>query len=379
MTAPDLAPAEDLKFDLLAEGMIVSEGARARLEEATAQRALTPADYASTSGLILVLDGDVWVNAPIIDHNANFVFKPDHVLDLNESGELVVRSRGRIVSAQFWVPPLLHEEKNPWDENYTSYCFTHTDRVRVSPIEGCAFFCQFCDLPYEFAYRRKLAERLVQAVRAARDDKVQPARHVLISGGTPRDEDGPYLVEAFAAILEANQDVAVDIMMAPVRDALPLEELDTAGLNEVSINLELWNLDVARRYMRMKYEQGRDYYLSFIVDSVETMGVGRVRSMLMVGLEPMESTLEGVAALAERGCIPVLSPFRPDPSTPLRAMPTPTARMLKETYLRSREITQAHGIALGPACIPCSHNTMTLAASGAGDANHSHGEPLLVR
>ncbi len=53
--------------------------------------------------------------------------------------------------------------------------------------------------------------------------------------------------------------------------------------------------------MRHKYNQGLAFYLDYIEQAAAALGPGRVRSMLMVGLEPMEMTLAGVAAIAERG------------------------------------------------------------------------------
>jgi hypothetical protein len=74
----------------------------------------------------------------------------------------------------------------------------------------------------------------------------------------------------------------------------------------------------------------------------------------------MEETLRGVEALAERGCFPILSPFRPDPGTPLRNHLPPNANSLEETFLRSLDIAEYRGVKLGPRCIPCTHNTLTL-------------------
>ena len=54
-----LTAAQRLKFQLLAEGIEISRAARTALGEITGQGDLTPADYASTSGLILQLDDDV--------------------------------------------------------------------------------------------------------------------------------------------------------------------------------------------------------------------------------------------------------------------------------------------------------------------------------
>jgi biotin synthase-related radical SAM superfamily protein len=155
--------------------------------------------------------------------------------------------------------------------------------------------------------------------------------------------------------------------------------LDGLGVNEVSVNIEVWSDEVARRVMPRKYKQGRDHYLDYLSAAASVMGGRRVRSMFMLGLEPLESTLEGVTEVASRGCTPVLSPFRPDPLTPLRDWPVPSAGLMLEAYLAAREITEKHKVPLGPACLPCAHNTLTLPANhGNGDASISYGAPHAV-
>jgi radical SAM superfamily enzyme YgiQ (UPF0313 family) len=291
---------------------------------------------------------------------------------------LLVRGPAGEVPARFWLPPAWHDSKNPQGEPYNSYGFTHTDRVRVSPIEGCAITCRFCDLPYEFRYRTKRIEGLVDTVRVAIEDPVQPAHHILISGGTPRSHDYGYLNESYEAIVHAFPDRAVDVMMVPMEGLLEPIHLESIGVRELSINLEIFNRELARKIMPRKYHQGLEHYLGFLRRAAATFGGDRVRSMLMVGLEPIEDTLAGVEAIAAQGCTPVLSPFRPDPSTPLRDLAPPTASSLRETYLRALEITRAHGVRLGPPCIPCSHNTLTFATVGAGDADTHHGHPNVI-
>jgi hypothetical protein len=43
----------------------------------------------------------------------------------------------------------------------------------------------------------------------------------------------------------------------------------------------------AIQVMRHKYNQGLDFYLDFIAQAAGALGPGRVRSILMIGLEPM--------------------------------------------------------------------------------------------
>ncbi len=353
-----LTPVQRLKIELMTWGMSVSPAAREELGGHEEHRPLTLADYASTSGISMELEHDIWVNAPINDFNPNFVEKPPYTLDF-EDGRFVVKGDGVESLARPVPVPAYHSERNPWGEPFTSLAITHTDRVRISPVEGCAIVCQFCDLPYEYRYRRKPVEQLVDSVRRALDDHRLPAHHVLISGGTPRRTDYDYENEVYDAVAHAFPGLDVDVMMVPSPGLLDVERLHGIGIHGLAVNLELYNEDRAREIMPRKATLGRRHFLDVIERAVEVFGPGRVRSLLLVGLEPLDDTLQGVEALAQRGCQPTLSPFRPDPATPLRNLKPPSVELLVEAYERSREIVAKHGVKLGPLCIPCHHNTLT--------------------
>lgn len=353
-----LTPVQRLKLDLFTEGLVLTAEARRELSAGEEHRPLTLADYASTSGISIELEGGIWVNAPIQDFNPNFVQAPANCLEL-EDGEFFVRSRELRVRARPLPVPSYHDQLNRWGEPYRSLAITHTDRVRISPVEGCAIACQFCDLPYEFRYRTKSVEALVDSVECAVRDPLLPARHVLISGGTPREKDYGYVQEVYARVAATFPRLEVDVMMVPMPGLLDLEALHGLGIHGLSLNMELFNEDLARRIMRPKARLGRAYWLDYIERAVSIFGLGKVRSLLLVGLEPLADTLRAVEALAERGCDPVLSPFRPDPSTPLRGHPPPAADFLAETYERAAEIVETRAVKLGPRCIPCHHNTLT--------------------
>lgn len=374
----DFTQAQELKFQLLAEGLTLSDGARRWLADVTHGKSLTPADYASTSGLILELDDDVWVNAPIVDHNPNFVAEPTAVLDV-DGGALVMRSGPLVSGVRYWPQPDYHGTGNDHGP-LNNYVVTHGDRARLSPIRGCAMTCTFCNIPYDDpinVYTLKSIPACVEAVRSALDDGAQPAHHLLISGGTPKPKDVGFHRELYRTILTTFPELPVDIMMAPVTGVLDVPELARLGVNELSINLEVYDRGRARDVARSKYNQGLEHYLGAIEDAAAILGPGRVRSMLLVGLEPAESTLEGVAAIAERGGLPVLSPFRPDPVTPLRDVRPPDADELREVLLRATEIVADLGTILGPDCPPCSHNTLNFAVGRKGTVDYRHPRPAM--
>jgi len=374
--ATTLSSAQRLKFQLLAEGIEISPLARKALREATSQSDLTPADYASTTGLILELDDDVWVNAPINDHNPNFVSGSRFVLDYGVDG-LCVQGAGLASPARFWPPPRYHGQKERFGP-LNNFVVTHGDRARLSPVRGCAMTCTFCNIPYDDpldVYGTKPIDALLGAARIAIRDERQPAHHMLISGGTPKRPDFGFMQELYQRVLLEFPDIPVDIMMVPLPGLLDLPLLDKLGLNEISINIEVFSQTHAMQIMRHKYNQGLDFYLDFIAQAAEVLGPGRVRSMLMVGLEPMEMTLAGVAAIAERGGVPVLSPFRPDPATPLGDRKPAGAAELEHTYLRAVDVAASHGAVLGPDCPPCTHNTLSFVAPG---SPYRYQRPVMV-
>jgi hypothetical protein len=371
----DLETAQRLKVELMTEGLFVDPETKRALVESE-DTPLTLADYASTSGVTLRLAGDVWVNAPMSEFNPNFVVNPSNRLVIDDGKTFVVNGNEAYLAD--FIPVPSYHNKNLQDGSPVKWiAITHSDRVRLSPVKGCAIQCDFCDIPFDRAegepkYRgQKLISNILEAAGVALQDPALPAQHVLISGGTPSKRDYGYENDVYEQVVTENPDVDVDIMMVPMPGLLNIRRLGEIGVYGLSINMELWSKDVAHRTMRSKAKASRELYLDFIEKAVEEFGTGRVRSLLLVGIEPSEDTLRGVEALAERGCDPVLSPFRPDPITPLRDMKPSTGAELLDVWQRSQDIVGRYeGVKLGPRCIPCMHNTLTF-ADGSSDYYHS--------
>ena len=350
-----LTAIQILKIRLMVEGLSLSQEVRSAIPGP-----LTLADYASTSGLTLRLEDDIWVNAPFIDFNPNFVTNPESELIIDQ-GELYIQSEELGVKVRAWFIPVpnYHDKKNQRGELYTSFGITHSDRVRISPIAGCAITCTFCDSPYTLRYKTKDAADLIETTNIALHDEQLPAKHVMISGGTPKPEDYDYLNEVYEKVVEAFPRINIDVMMIPIPGLLDAQHLKDIGIHSLCINIEMFNQELARRVMSGKWRTSRERYLKFIEGAVRIFGEDGVRSLILVGIEPLEDTLKGVEALAQIGCDPVLRPFRPDPATPMRDVPPPSVELLIEAYEKSEEIVARHGVKLGPRCIPCMHNTLT--------------------
>ena len=218
--------------------------------------------------------------------------------------------------------------------------------------------CKFCDLPGATYAKRPIDEILDDLVLAQRDKKL-PVKHVLISGGTGTPSDLHYF-DAICEQVTRAAGMPVDVMMTPRRDVGTVDRLVDAGVSGFSLNLEVFDPSVARTVIPQKYALGLDLWAKTIARAAElTGGKGRVRSLIVVGLESVESTCKAIEFLARLGCDPVLSPFRPARGTPLAIHPPPSVQFLFSVYNRAEEICKMYGVRLGPRCIPCQHNTLT--------------------
>ncbi len=342
--------ARRLKLDIFERGVSIDPAAFAVLTGA-GSRQLVEHDYVTTGGLTLVLDDNIFVNAPV---DYAFCGSPAAVVTRSGNG-FVLESGSRSFAARVLPLPgyLFPKSASPRG------IMTHADRIRLSPIDGCACSCRFCDWSL-IPYATLDTDGLIDGLSIALGDTALPPRHVLVSGGTPRAGDRAFMDDVYLRTI-ARSPLPVDVMLMP-RDGTDLiDRLVDGGVAGFAVNLEIYDRPTAKALCPNKEHVGLDGYAEFIAHAVARTGgrgTGRVRSLLLVGLEAPESTLEGVRFLSKLGCDPVLSPFRPAEGTELASTPTPSADLMERVFLEAREIAVAHGVVVGPRCIPCQHNTV---------------------
>jgi hypothetical protein len=206
-------------------------------------------------------------------------------------------------------------------------------------------------------------EQLLEGAEAALNDNSLPLRHALISGGSPgpRDEAafGDLIVEVVRRLCPR---IEIDVMMSsgPYGPEL-VRRLVDAGAHGFALNIEIESTSAAELHIRGKQRRARPHFDATVSAAVELVGAGsgRVRSLILPGLESVECTLQGVEHISALGADPVLSPFRPAQGTRLSNAPVVAQSLLREVLDGSREIVARHGVALGPRCLPCQHNTLT--------------------
>ena len=349
----NLTVSQRLKVEALGGGIRLTPAADAAVR--TGGRPISLFEYPTTAGVTLEIPGAGYVNAPF--HGA-FAAQAEVQLDCDRAGQFSLSWRGNVLPVQVLPLPGYIDRRLPGGALVSDLVMSHADRMRLSPVYGCAYRCHFCDWPNQ-SYHVRPAEILLEAADVAMGDKVLPVRHALISGGTPAECDRGSTYAAVAELL-TRIPLPTDVMFAPHgEDTTYVDDLVRWGAAGMAINIELFDEMSARRLTPQKYAGGRKAFDLAIRRAVElTGGEGRVRSLLLVGLEDVESTLAGVRWLAERGCDPVLSPFRPADGTALATYPPPTPEILLQVLCEAMEIAARYGVKIGPRCVPCQHNCL---------------------
>jgi uncharacterized radical SAM superfamily protein len=349
---------ESVKIALLARGVRVTPENLGRLKGPD-NEPLSVHEYPTTAGLTLELPDDVYVNAPFDEW---YCAEATVSLEFRDGAPVLTETGHPDVPVLRVLPlPGYLAATDSQGLTVTDVAMSHTDRVRLSPLAGCAYTCDFCDFhlqPYHLHDQR----RLIEALEVAISDSRLPVRHMLISGGSPRKAHYDQFLQVVGDVVEyaVNRGVETDIMMSPtVGDTQMLDELVRRGATGFSINLELFSDAAALAHLGKKYRATREYLGPFISRAVELVGgAGAVRSLIIPGLESDDAILEGVDWLASLGCWPVLSPFRPAQGTPVQETPPPSPAQLAALLTEARRIVAGRGLGLGPTCSPCQHNTL---------------------
>lgn len=361
------------KAELLALGAVVTAGATTALRGAKPQ---TRVRSGACGGLDMVLPDGTYVNCPTQES-----FARRSPLRIVASGDGLAVQDSRLPASEpiRFAPlpsPRYYAESDGRaiaPRSIGQLCF---DRLGIGLTNRCRYWsnddrgCQFCSIGLNVGTEEKdkELEEILHVVGLGYSEKEPRARatHLLLGGGTWPNADAVAMrVAMVTREIKRSWNQPVYAMLAPPSDLALIDELCDAGVDEMAMNLELYDEDSCREFFRLKHEAiSRDTYVRALVKAVERIGPIATRSILIVGLEPRAETLKGVRWLCEMGVMPILCPFRPLNGTPLeahrRVEGTRTGSELYGLAEDAQEIADEYGLPLGPTCIPCQGNTLNV-------------------
>ncbi len=205
----------------------------------------------------------------------------------------------------------------------------------------------FGDLDHiEWKYPKQIGE----AVGAAYKEGYRG--YNLTGGFVPERREVEYYIDVIEAIKEEadidGEDIHGMACIGAPSDLSVIEKYKEAGYQHIATNLEIWDENYFKTICPGKDELcgGRKNWIAALKYEVEVFGKGNVRSVLVSGIEPKESILEGIEYLADLGVIAIPSVWKPCIGSALEGHRSPTTQWHQEVTRRTYDIYKKYGFTL---------------------------------
>jgi hypothetical protein len=148
----------------------------------------------------------------------------------------------------------------------------------------------------------------------------------------------PLAVEILAAIERrlgvGNIPGEIYVYTSAPKDPVAVDPLFAAGIDRVAYDLNVWDEAILEQVCPGIFRHiGRQQQLRALEYAAKQHGPNRVCSAFVIGLEPLESLLEGAEYVAQRGIVPLFSIWLPH-GRPVRGSTTPPGL---DYYRRARQ------------------------------------------
>lgn len=248
---------------------------------------------------------------------------------------------------------------------YKNIAFISGDRLRIKPERKCYYKatqqgCSFCPNNEK---QKNIENYKIEDIYEVIDYcfKNEQFRHILIGGGTADPKQHSETIISVASYIKSISDKSIYLMCTPPDRIETINDYVDNGIKELAFNVELFDRDLAIKYMPGKGKITLPKYLLSLKTAVDLLGEsGSVRSMLVVGLESSEKTLSAVKLLCENGIQPMLSIYRPTDNCKLKYIVQPSNEELLQIFNSAEKICSKFNLKLGPSCPSCQNNTLSL-------------------
>jgi hypothetical protein len=218
-------------------------------------------------------------------------------------------------------PSSINEEFSSYGRIANYLKFHNRNTVFASPIRECIFGaigqpCQFCT--FEMTKPRPLPPSVFTDMFLRLTEGRRRGLSLAIGPGTPNLRDhGARYIRALLHDLNDHWRGPTSVELVPPNDLADLENLIEDGVGSVIMSIEIWDDDARQRLCPGKSYVSKEQYIDAWRLVTNSLGHGKVSSVLLVGLESSESTKNGINFMTEMGVVPTLIPFRPYERTPL--------------------------------------------------------------
>lgn len=300
-----------LKLDISSKGIRLSK----ELIEGKDLRAAFLARAGIGGGIDIILPDDVWVNAPVREA---FTKNSPYLL-LKENGNFYIERDGERVEVGIIPPPAFYEKKTSEGTPFAQVGTVHGGYLTITPIAACDFFpkfegCKFCSKNFIMGPEGKTAlsvREVVEIVHEAFEEGI--AEFVQISLGYLDGEGrGMASIEPYITAIKKNFGTLLAVEAHPPDKDSWIDRTYAMGVDSIAYHLDIYNPEIFKSICPGKARHiGRERYLDALQYAASIFPSGTVTSNLIVGLEPFDSTIEGINHLTRMGVVPLLPIFKP--------------------------------------------------------------------
>lgn len=332
-----------LKLDLAIRGVVLDESLldREELLRSTAVRGPI------ACSVELVLPGDVLVSAPI---GEAFTKDSPYLLTVVDDRFVLVWGDERC-DVRVVPPPTYYGKQTRSGIPMWKIGRSYGPYIAINPAKRCGFSdrgapCHFCDTANQGIERNEpiAVEDVVDTVRAAFADGAIEFVY-LHMGYLDGDDAGVAFIEPYVRAVKRHFDTLVAVQLQPPQENRWIDYIYAIGVDALSYSVQIHDEALLERICAGRVEHvGRQRYYDALAHAAAIFPNGTVWSDLIVGLEPLDSTVAGIDALIAIGVLPVLSVFRPLDDSELRDHPMPSAEDVAPVFVHLFEGVRAAGI-----------------------------------
>lgn len=300
-----------IKLELSSKGIRLSK----ELTEGKDLRAAFLARAGIGGGIDIILPEDVWVNVPIKE---TFTKGSPYLL-MKEGSKFYLEKGKEKLEVRVVPPPAFYEKKTSEGTPFAQVCTVHGGYLTITPIASCDFFprfesCKFCSANFLMGPTGKKAlsvREVVEIVDAAFNEGISEFVQLNI-GYLDGEGHGIASLEPYITAIKKNFDALLAVEIHPPdKDAL-IDRSYAMGVDSISYHLDVYDPERFSSICPGKAKHiGRERYLDSLQYAASIFPSGTVTSNLIIGLEPLESTIEGINHLTRMGVVPLLPIFKP--------------------------------------------------------------------
>lgn len=240
------------------------------------------------------------------------------------------------------------------------------DVLICSVSSSCCYFskneqCAFCAL--NGGIITKEDDRLDYIIEALKiilteDDTI---KSINLTGGNLYTSDrGASQYIRILKEIRSISNIPVAIEMSPPEDLKILEDFHKYGATAIEMNVEIWDDKIRKMMMPGKAQIKREYYIEAWKKAALIFGKGNVGSAIIIGLESLESSCEGIKAMVDVDCLPSIIPFKPSSGAVLEKFRncSPTEVLAATQYATKLLLEKNLSPINGPGCIGCGACTL---------------------